>query len=595
MIYTADFETNNSITECRVWSWGLCEVSSRYTYEDGDDLDSFMERLEELSKRRGNSGKPVIWFHNLAFDGEFIVLWLFQNGFAWDNDGRHLDPHHFSTLISDMGQWYTIDICFDKGRTVRIQDSLKILPFSVSEVAKSFGLEEAKGSIDYDTIRPVGYIKTDEEYEYQKIDCLIMAKAIHRMIQEGQTKITAGSNALSHYKSLMSKSKFTNRFPELSDFEDSFIRKSYKGGWVYANPKFKNNPVSDGLVFDVNSLYPSRMKFCMLPYGIPKFFDGEYQEDKYYPLYVQRLTCSFKLKKNHLPMIQLKGHYGYSQTEYVETTRGEIIEMTLTNVDLKLFLEHYEVKHMEYLDGYKFRGATGMFDEYIDYWMSRKIEAERTGDKAGRALAKLMLNSLYGKFAKRPKGKSKIPYEENGILKFKYSEEEDRGKLYIPVGAFITAYARDYTIRAAQKNYDRFAYADTDSIHLVGTEMPTNIDIHKTDLGKWKHEMSFVRAKYLGPKCYCEEEYVGFDELITRWEKNDWELGSWDFDRGTALKVTCSGLPTKLHKYITYDDFNIGLVVHGKLKPKHVQGGKILEKTTFEIKDRSYTLKKSLK
>lgn len=57
-----------------------------------------------------------------------------------------------------------------------------------------------------------------------------------------------------------------------------------------------------------------------------------------------------------------------------------------------------------------------------------------------------------------------------------YGEEEQKKGLYIPIGAFITSYAREKTIRTSQsiKDYstkkygiDMYIYSDTDSIHTL--------------------------------------------------------------------------------------------------------------------------------
>ena len=40
-----------------------------------------------------------------------------------------------------------------------------------------------------------------------------------------------------------------------------------------------------------------------LPFGEPIFFQDEYKQDKVYSLYIQMITCSFKLKKNKIPTI----------------------------------------------------------------------------------------------------------------------------------------------------------------------------------------------------------------------------------------------------------------------------------------------------
>lgn len=583
MIYTADFETNNSETECRVWSWGMNSVEDTDIYLSGTDIGSFMGTLREFSYDNSLS----VWFHNLKFDGSFILNYLFRNGFTWVEDRKSLRDGCFSTLISDMGQWYSIEIRFPgkkKSGIVHIYDSMKVLPFSVSQVAKSFGLEESKGSIDYDVIRPIGYEPTEKEKEYQKTDCSIMAKALNRIMSEGMTKITAGSNALQWYKDNTDKKKFEKWFPELE--YDDYIRKSYRGGWVYADPRYKGKKQKAGIVLDVNSLYPSRMRNELLPYGQGTFYKGKYKEDNDHPLYVQRLKCSFEIKNGKLPTIQMKGSSRFLDTEYLTSSNGEIVELTLTNVDLALMLEHYKVLHLVYLDGYKFKGQYGMYEEYIDYWIDKKIGYEKSGDKAGRTLAKLYLNSLYGKFAKRPKGQSKIPYLEDGILKFRLGEEEDQGKLYIPIGTFITAYARNYTIRSAQKEYKRFMYADTDSMHLLGTEEPKNLKIDKYELGAWKHESTFTEAIYLGAKCYVEKEVHTPEEIEKYLEDEPDNVPLVDREAGTILKVTCAGMPSRLHHAVTMDNFGIGLTISGKLVPKQVPGGVILNKTTFEIKER---------
>lgn len=582
--WTADFETNNSETECRVWSWGLQCINNESLYISGTDINSFIETIKNISYDE----KTKIWFHNLSFDGSFILNALFRLGYVWYEDRRFMKHNQFTTLISDMGQWYSIEIKFGDGsRTgfVEINDSMKILPFSVADVAKSFGLEESKGSIDYDTIRPIGYIPTDDEAVYQRTDCLIMAKAIRKMLERGMTRITAGSNALSYFKEITDSKRFEQWFPELDC--DNYIRKSYKGGWVYANPKYSGRRVGKGIVLDVNSLYPSRMRYELLPYGTPVFYTGRYKEDIDHPLYVQRLSCTFEIKKGKLPTVQIKGQSRFLDSEYLTSSNGEIVELTLTNVDLALFLEHYNVRRIQYHDGYKFKAQYGIFDKYVDYWIAQKIESEKNGDKAGRTLAKLYQNSLYGKFAKRPTGQSKIPYlSEDGILKFRLSDEEDHGKLYIPIGTFITAYARNYTIRSAQKLYRRFLYADTDSLHLLGTAIPSDIEIDKYKLGAWKHESTFCEAIYIGAKCYIENEIHDKAEIESAIEKIPEIESLCDLEKGTILKITCAGLPSKLHPFVSVNNFKVGLKIPGKLRPKQVPGGVMLCKTTFEIKPR---------
>ena len=105
----------------------------------------------------------------------------------------------------------------------------------------------------------------------------------------------------------------------------------------------------NGCVLDVNSLYPSCMKECLLPFGEPVFYEGKYEKDKVYELYIQMITCSFKIKEDKIPTIQIKHSMSFMPNEYLETSKNEIVCLVLTNIDLALFLEHYDVKDMEYV------------------------------------------------------------------------------------------------------------------------------------------------------------------------------------------------------------------------------------------------------
>lgn len=130
--------------------------------------------------------------------------------------------------------------------------------------------------------------------------------------------------------------------------------------------------------------------------GEPVFYEGKYKDDNVYDLYIQMITCSFKIKKNKIPTIQIKNdRFHFKSTEYLESTNGEIVALTLTSVDLEMFLNHYEVDELYYVGGWKFKSITGIFNEYIDKWIERKIQATKEGNKGQRSLSKLMLNALY--------------------------------------------------------------------------------------------------------------------------------------------------------------------------------------------------------
>lgn len=571
MDYAADFETTVSPDDCRVWAWCVCVVGNPEEISYGIDIDSFMEFCKE------NGG--TYYFHNAAFDCEFILSYMMHNGFEYSDSPRNKT---FKTLISAMGKFYQMEVCFEKKgkkkqKKAVFKDSLKKLPMRVEQVAKAFDLPVSKLSIDYEEYRPPGHELTDEEREYIKNDVQIVAMALDRQFHEGLTHLTIGSDALNWYKDGIGK-KWDDWFPKLSLGVDAVVRMAYRGGWTYADPRFQADDrhpdriVGAGSVYDVNSLYPDVMYHRPLPIGEPIFFNGEYTPNSQYPLYIQFMTCHCKLKDGFLPTLQIKNNPFYSEHEYVTDTLGTV-ELALTNIDLDILLEHYDVTVFSYNGGFMFEQATGLFRKYIDHWMH--IKATTTGGL--RQLAKLMLNSLYGKFATNPDVTPKIPYlRDDGSVGYKLGDKETRDPVYTPMGCFITAWARYKTITTAQALYPRFMYADTDSVHVLGTE-PLGIDgieVHPTNLGAWKHESNFVEAKYVRAKTYMERiNQVG--AMV------EGEYTMIDVEEHNDIK--CAGMPDELKGHVTFDNFKRGLRVHGKLRPRHCKGGIVLERTDFTL------------
>lgn len=592
MLLTADFETTTDENDCRVWAWSVSEIGNPDYFQYGNTMESFFQFMEL-------SFNSTFYFHNLKFDGEFIMVYLFEHGFKHVINRDDEDTKTFTTLISDKGQFYSIKIIFykqgKKSNSVTIYDSLKILPFSVAQIAKGFNLPISKLEIDYKEDRPKGHILTEQEINYIRNDVDIVARALHVLFQQGLNKMTQASNAMFDYKNTVGKKNFQRWFP--APEYDYDVRQSYKGGFTYLNPKYKDLDIGEGIVLDVNSLYPSVMHDCPLPYGEGVFFQGKYEQDELYNLYVQMISCQFELKDGYIPTIQLKHNLSFVPTQYLESSNGEEVTMCLTSVDLELFMEHYNVYNLEYHGGWKFKSTTGLFTEYIDKWTSVKIESTRTGNKAMRTLAKLMLNALYGRFALNPNVQSKIPYYDDGIIKYTLGEKETRDPIYIPVGTFITAWARHKTITSAQKVYDKFAYADTDSLHLelklpdelskmsndelekmktadlqkYGIDIPDDFVVDPYALGAWKVESRFTRARFLRQKSYIED-----------W--NPPETWGTDNYNPELLNITCAGMPSQCYQYVTWENFHEGASYTGKLMPKHVRGGIVLKDIDFTIK-----------
>jgi hypothetical protein len=584
MRVVADYETTTDPNDCRLWAYGLVDIDNPdNSFVHGNCIEDFLSWCMQ-------NKNPEVYFHNLKFDGGFVLDYLLKNGYEHIKDSKNKKDKSFTTLISDAKVFYSIEIYFEvknkRVKKVTILNSLNILPFKVSQIAKAFGLKESKGVIDYNKYRPKGYEMDSTEKQYLLDDCVIVAKALSILFSQGLEKMTQGSNALADFKSTL-ENEFRKIYPVLT--YDDYLRQSYRGGYVFANPDFQGEDIDRGLVFDVNSLYPSVMYECMLPYGEGIYFKGMYKGDEVYNLYIINFTCQFELKKGYLPTLQLKKSRYFKDTEYCTTSNDDFINITMTSVDFELFKEHYNIYNLNVHDGWKFRSTNTIFKPYIDKWIAIKIQSELDGNTGMRTLAKLMLNALYGKFALNPRVTAKIPYldTEKGIVKYYRGETEIRDPLYIPVGTFITSYAREKTIRSAQilmkpsEKYPkgRFLYADTDSLHVIGLDIPCELEVDATKLGWWKKELVFRQARYLRAKCYIElhiERQKKQPKKIAKVYYEKQEVIVKEINKINKLKVTVAGLPESCHEQVTWDNFHYGSVYTGKLKPEIVQGGIVL-------------------
>ena len=578
--FACDFETTTDLKDCRVWAYAICEIGDPDNFMYGNSLDDFMEWC--MNKKENY----LCLFHNLKFDGEFILSWLLDNDYEYVADKKNRHDHSFTTLITDMGQFYAIEVYFKvKGKKVNkvtFHDSLKLLNFSVDEIAKSFDLPISKLELDYTAKREIGHQLTPHEIDYIRNDVKIMALALDILYKNNMTKMTVAANALASFKTMCKN--FKQLFPVLPIDVDQDIRRSYKGGFTYLSPKYKEKTTGAGLTLDVNSMYPAKMVQEYLPYGLPEPFEGRYKPDRFYPLYTQRLSCTFEIKPDKIPSIQIKSSMSFMPNEYIESSKGEIVTLTLTSPDLELFFEQYNVNVIEYHGGWKFKKAKGIFTEYINYWMEQKIKAKKEGNRPQTMLAKLHLNSLYGKLALNPIGRQKAPVLKDSELHYMMLPTEERKPIYIPAATFITAYQRKYIIECSQairdwsekyKGFDAYCYSDTDSCHILLDKedlkpLSKYIPIDPYELGAWDCEAEFTRARFLRQKCYIEEI--------------DGEI-----------HATVAGMPKKLSHLITFENFNVGFTTEAftdeeigkkgrKLKYVHTDGGVVLMPTEFSIK-----------
>ena len=225
--FTADFETVTWLENATyVWAWATCNIENE-EIEIGNNIDSFMD----FCKKEKNS---TFLFHNLKFDGEFIIYWALKHGFKHVTKKEDIEDNTFTTLISDMGQFYSIVLYFKKDKNKHVHkvtflDSLKVINMSVKDIAKTYGLEISKLEIDYNEPREKGHILTEDERNYIKNDVLIVAKALNILYKNDLKKMTSASNALADYKEIITQGKFAHFFPPSTNLMTEILGKHING------------------------------------------------------------------------------------------------------------------------------------------------------------------------------------------------------------------------------------------------------------------------------------------------------------------------------------------------------------------------------
>ncbi len=563
MWLVGDFETlaDNDVYTY-VWAWGYYDIENNI-FRYGSNIQNFFDKVS-YEYTFVEDKTITIYFHNLKFDGSFILGWLNKLGRTEIQDElKDNDKKHYTTLISSLGQYYSIEFWYNKIK-FRILNSLNLLNFSVKQLGKTLGFEEQKGEIDYKLHRSENHVLTDEEIEYLKNDVVIVAKALKEIwFDKGFDKMTVGSNALNYCKQQYGSKTYKESYPVLSEKEYDYIKKAYKGGFTFIMGNKDNKEVVNvnGSVFDYNSMYPSIMLLKPLPIGKPNYrviYNNDISKFRK-KLFVINFQCSFKLKENGIPIF-LNDNPTIGQTgTYIESSNGLIANLTMTNIDLFHFQKNYHIYDLKMNDLYWFHSRIGDFKKYVEHWGKQKIDCGNKGDVSGKQLAKLMLNSLTGKFATSKLANKKVTKFVNGVLKYEEIQETKQTE-YIPLTTFITAWSRNELFTVIYNNKDYFLYSDTDSVHLsCPREQAIIPNQHQSEFGNWKFEYSFTRARYLKRKCYIEEDEI----------KN-------------IKEVRCGGLSSKYHSLLTFDNFKQGYELE-VLRLKQVIGGQVLVESKFKI------------
>jgi hypothetical protein len=617
-MYVADFETGDSVpngdenTPQRVWLAGyknLETMESTYFHT----LDDFMENI--LS--RGDNMNTEYAFHNIKFDGSYIVPYLLTHGYEYTE--RKPEPKQFSVLVDERNAWYSLTIQVTKRRRVLLWDSLKLFPCALEYLPDIYTTPTKKVREDksfYEVFRPEGYIPDKRDMEYFENDLQVPAETLRKHIELYGLRFKKTQASQAFYNFEQSFKGWKLRFPPLSNVQDESIRQSYWGGIAYVPTKVRGRDYYNIGVYDINSSYPHKLAELKMPYGpcIAEYGEGKHPDMSKF--WVAQALVEFTLKPNHLPSIPMRSiEEGRpvpdedDEEEVIDkwiTESKGIVRMTFCNIDYQTMCESYNIKIWRWCWSmhwaWKVQREVAKFvhkNNDIKVKSSKLAKKETDPQKKAeyntmRNRAKTDNNAFYGKFGEDIIKKGKSPYweEKDGVEQVVWrldrEEELSEGKRkFLPVAIAITAWGRQQLVGMANVLGEHFLYCDTDSIHYL-MEGQYKIDkaikdgifeVDNEKLGAWKLEGQAERGRYLRAKCYME---LMIDDKTD--EKH--------------LEATVAGLPADKHtgqfskkrSCLNWDNFHIGHIVppdkSNKLRTVRTPTGNKLVPTGFQIKEK---------
>jgi hypothetical protein len=385
------------------------------------------------------------------------------------------------------------------------KDSYAILPVPLSAYQKD--------SIDYRKMEATCREEHQAEIiSYLETDCRALFSLVRIFLDRFGDNLTIGGTAIKELRKI-------HPFEIQRNSHDEKYRPYYFGGRV----EFFESGVLRGnwKVYDVNSMYPYVMSEMDHPTGSQYLHAYSGVVDKKGRIsgfanakfYFARIECqqlgAFPIREKNAPL-----NFNCPEGEFFVTSH-----------ELKAAMEAGRVQNIKVKE-VRVPLQTIRFPDYVAKFMAEKIAAKKAGNKGDEIIAKLMLNSAYGKFGQNPEH-----YFDYMICHDEAPENDDYEIYYAAPGkptiwrkpansyafydvataASITGAARSVLLRALS-SAKRAVYCDTDSIICESLDLP----LDDSALGKWKLEASGNVIAVAGKKIYALKDGKKFVKTASK-------------------------------------------------------------------------------
>jgi hypothetical protein len=509
----------------RVYDWGEMKFG-----EEWFETQDYKEFWEWVLSKAWRKGKLYVFGHNVSYD------LLAGRGIEWLLSICGRIERYFEDNSSFIMKWKV------NNKTIQIIDTMNYFRAPLAQVGELIGLP--KGRIEYATANleeAKAYCRRDIEIIKTAMIQLLRVAKLNDWGNFGVTLPKWAWNVFRH--KFMHRKVYIHGHPEVLRLEREAV---YPGRneafYIGRTPKGKYYLV------DVNSLYPYVASQAPLPYRL-----RGYEKDvpiQLLEIWARRYFVIAKVEiETEVPYfpVRVKGTVYFPVGRYITTLCGE---------ELLFALEHNHIKRCFECACYD---ADILFRDYVGYFYKRKMEARERGDSVGYWISKVMMNSLFGKFAQWSHQWS--PVEESDPKSFQRVIEIDArsdevyelisfgGKVWKREGkkeshdsfpaifAGITSAGRIYLLSLIQKaGWSNVLYVDTDSL-IVNEHGMLNLEhlIDLYQLGKIRVETEGEFVEIRGLKDYRIGKYErvkGLKRDAVQVGENEYEMERWTKLRG---------------------------------------------------------------
>lgn len=465
--------------------------------------DDFWRWLYNTTGRRGATW---VFAHNLGYDLTMLGFWsIIDAG----------DMELVAAILEDP----PTHIITRKGRCIiHWCDTLNYWRMPLRELGISTGLGKS--------IMPAVSAPDSEWYDYCQRDVEIVERAVVGLVshvastQMCSWQATAPSLA---WRCFLTNFYHGGIYIHDDEHANKIERAAYYGGRVECHRIGHIHETVD--VVDVNGLYPSVMRSKTYPVRFVGSLENINVKSLYTLASEKGVVAVVRVRTNsHEYPIRLNGSPSH---------RRGTFDTVLAGPELRLAVERGDISHVYTAWNYE---SADIFGAYVSHFFNSRMVSRAANNSAGENLAKLMLNSLHGKFGQR--GRRWVPSEAGpvpkrwgcwaeynaatgqhrkcravaGLTQSLVDTGESRHS-FPAISAHVTSYARVEMDRIKRiAGVGNVLYEDTDCIHCVQPGYLNLIDtgmIDPAELGKLKLVGSYPDAEYWGPKDYrCGENVV---------------------------------------------------------------------------------------